>query len=205
VGRYLKILDGQAPTAEGMAASTTRDQSDQSEGTERLRSLLSLLSPPNPNEEPRATRAFVPIRLETTTDVWSDAEEERAAMVEYDGGAPRAWAEALARLDPTRPPRDMSAKRWLRFIDDCGRFLDDGWAARAAAFGWEPLHLFGCDRNRWYARLDHLGLLWRVNGGRMVELHRDRAIIELKSGARHCFRCRRLEVGRAVLAWELAQ
>jgi hypothetical protein len=198
VGRYLKILDGQATAAERVAVSATRDQSDksdQSEDAEALRSLMSLMSPPNP----------VPIRLETTTDVWSDAEEERAAMVEYDGGAPRSWAEALARLDPTRPPSDMSAKRWLRFIEDCGRFLDDGWAARAAAFGWEPLHLFGCDRERWYARLDHLGLLWRVNGGRVVELHRDRGIIELKSGARHCFRCRRLEVGRVLLAWELAR
>ncbi len=35
--------------------------------------------------------------------------EERAAIIEYDGGAPRAWAEALARLDPARPP-----------VGDCG-------------------------------------------------------------------------------------
>ena len=136
---------------------------------------------------------------------WTDAHEERAAIAEYDGGAPRAWAEALARLDPARSPSDMTAKRWQRFIDDCGRFLDGGWAARAAAFGWGPLHLFGCDRKRPFARLDHLGLLWLVNGGTVVELHRDRAIIELRSGARQSYRRRPLEVGRVVLAWELAQ
>jgi len=38
---------------------------------------------------------------------WTEAHEERAAIIEHDGGVPRAWAEALARLDPTRPPAGM--------------------------------------------------------------------------------------------------
>jgi hypothetical protein len=76
-------------------------------------------------------------------ETWTDAEEERAAIVEYDGGAPRTWAEALARLDPTKPPIDVPPQRWLRFIDDCGRFLDLGWAPKAAALGWGPLDLSG--------------------------------------------------------------
>jgi hypothetical protein len=42
-----------------------------------------------------------------TAKPWSDAEEERAAIAEYDGGAPRAWAEALARLDPNKPAGDV--------------------------------------------------------------------------------------------------
>jgi hypothetical protein len=67
---------------------------------------------------------------------WGDAHEERSAMIEVDGGAPRAWADALARLNPSNPPADVPPKRWLRFIDDCGRFVDNGWAARAAALGW---------------------------------------------------------------------
>ena len=65
---------------------------------------------------------------------WSDDEEERAAVIEYDGGAPRAWAEALARLDPNKPPGDVPPRRWLRFIDDCGRFLHGGWALGIKAF-----------------------------------------------------------------------
>ena len=132
-------------------------------------------------------------------DTWTDAQEERAAIVEYDGGAPRAWAEALARLDPNKPPGDVPPRRWLRFIDDCGRFLDGGWAARAAALGWGPLDLFGCDRERPFARVDHLGLLWLVNGGTVVELHRDRAILETERGVRQCYRRRPVEVGRVVL------
>ena len=93
--------------------------------------------------------------LGVTTAPWSDTEEERAAIIEYDGGAPRSWAEALARLDPKRPPCDMSPKRWLQFIDDCGRFIDEGWAARAEELGWGPLELFGCDRLRLLQQYRH--------------------------------------------------
>jgi hypothetical protein len=141
--------------------------------------------------------------FEPAPDTWTEAEEERAAIAEYDGGSPRAWAEALARLDPSKPPGNVPSGRWLSFIDDCGRFLDAGWAARAATFGWGPLDLFGCDRERPFARVDHMGLLWLVNGGTVVELHRDRAIIETAGGARQCYSRRPVEVGRVVLAWEL--
>ena len=137
-------------------------------------------------------------------DTWTDAEEERAAIIEYDGGAPRAWAEALARLDPSKPPSGVRPERWWRFIDDCGRFLNAGWAGQAAALGWGPFHLFGCDRKRPFARLDNMGLIWFLNGGRIIELHRDRVTIETRMGARQCYRLRPVEVGRVVLAWELA-
>jgi hypothetical protein len=138
-----------------------------------------------------------------TAKARSDAEEERTAIAEYDGGAPQAWAEALARLDANKPPGDVPPRCWLRFVDDSGRFLDGGWAVRAAAFGWGPLDLFGCDRERPFARVDHLGLLWLLNGGSVVELHRDRAILETERGAPQCYRRRPVEVGRVVLAWEL--
>ena len=144
-------------------------------------------------------------RTGSTPAAWADAEEERAAIVEYDGGAPRAWAEAMARLDLRKPPSDVPPRRWLRFIDDCGRFLDGGWAARAAEFGWGPFDLFGCDRKRPFARVDHLGLLWLLNGGTIAELHRDRAVIETPGGARQTYRRRPIEVGRLALAWELSQ
>jgi hypothetical protein len=136
-------------------------------------------------------------------DTWMDAHEERAAIVEHDGGAPRAWAEGFARLDPNNPPGDVPLRRWLRFIDDGGRFLDGGWVDTAAAFGWGPLDLFGCDRERPFARIDHLGLLWLLDGGTVLELHRDHAIIETLGGARQTYRRRPVEVGRVMLAWEL--
>lgn len=143
-------------------------------------------------------------KCEPAPTAWTNAHEERAAIIEYDGAAPRAWAEALARLDPDKPPADVPQRRWLRFIDDCGHFLDVGWAARAAALGWGPLDLFGCDRERPFARLDHMGMLWLLNGGTVVELHRDQATIETVSGVRQGYRRRPVEVGRVVLAWDMA-
>ena len=96
-------------------------------------------------------KASIVALLRPAEDDWSAEDrqvlfDERAAIIEFDGGASRTWAEALARLDPARPPCDTPAKRWLQFIDDCGRFIDDGWAPCAEALGWTPLDLFGCDR-----------------------------------------------------------
>jgi hypothetical protein len=136
-------------------------------------------------------------------DTWTDAEEERAAIIEYDGGAPRVWAEALARLDPAKPPHNVPLVRWRQFIDDCGRFLDQGWANQAEALGWGPLDLFGCDRERPFARTDHQGLLWLLDGGTMLKLHRDHAVIETLGGARQTYPRRPVEVGRVMPAWEL--
>jgi hypothetical protein len=33
--------------------------------------------------------------------------------------------------------------------------------------------VFGCDRERPFARRDHKGLLSLLNGGKIIELHRD--------------------------------
>jgi hypothetical protein len=142
--------------------------------------------------------------FDSSTDKWAETQEERAAIAEHDGGAPRAWSEALARLDPCESPGGVPPRRWLQFLDDCGHFLDQGWAQRCAALGWGPLDLFGCDRERPFGRIDHQGLLWLLDGNKIVELHRDKAIIEMKTGARQTYRRRPVEVGRVVLAWELA-
>jgi hypothetical protein len=133
---------------------------------------------------------------------WGAAEEERAVIAKYEAGIPRPWAEGLARLHPDDPPADVPPKRWQQFIDDIGRFLDD-WAGKATVLGWGPLDLFGCDRERPLARLDHAGLLWLLNGDRLVELDHHRAVIERRTGSRLVFRRRPLAVGEVALAWEL--
>jgi hypothetical protein len=133
---------------------------------------------------------------------WQTSFDERAATIEYDGGAPRAWAEALARLDPASPPRDIPPIRWLRFIDDCGRFIDDGWAARAEALGWGPLDLFGCNRDKPFARISQAGLLWLIEGRKLLALTGDTAAIATHSGGKLTYYRRQLEAG-GVLAWEM--
>jgi hypothetical protein len=90
----------------------------------------------------------------------------------------------------------------VRFIDDCARFLDDGWATRAEALGWGPFDLFGCDRIKPFARLDRAGLLWLINGGKPLALTSDTAAISTHGGGGLTFYRRQLETG-GVLAWEL--
>jgi hypothetical protein len=133
---------------------------------------------------------------------WLSSFDERAAVIEYDGGAPRSWAEALARLDPTSPPSDISPIRWLRFIDDCGPFLDEGWALRAIALGWGPLELFGCNRDKPFDRISQAGLLWLLEGQKLVALTADTAAISASRGGKLTFYRRQLESG-GVLAWDL--
>ena len=96
----------------------------------------------------------------------------------------------------------MPPRRWQRFVDDVGLFLDARSApCRGARLG--SYDLFGCDRDRPFARIDQAGLLWLLNGDRLVMLAEDAATIETTTGARQTWRRKPTEPGR-VLAWELA-
>ena len=144
-------------------------------GPYRLKLIAPTALPDNLIEQVRAAKPDLLKLLQNKTDEtlgtrtnWGELEEERAAITEFDGGARRPWAEALARLDPTNPPSDVPLARWQQFIDDCGRFFDLGWANLAEASGWGPLDLFGCDRERPLARYDHMGLLWILQGRKLL-------------------------------------
>jgi hypothetical protein len=126
--------------------------------------------------------------------VWGDGEEERAAIVEFGAGVPRAWAEGFARLHPDRPPPGVPRGRWQVFVDDAGRFLDT-WATEAAASGWTAVEVFGCDRDRPWQRLDQMGLAWLIAGGRVVSISMSAAVIQT-------FR-RKVGAPGRVLVWEL--
>jgi hypothetical protein len=134
---------------------------------------------------------------------WGDPQVERAAIVEHDGKIPPAWAEGFARLDPRRPPADAPPHRWQRFVDDVGLFVDGPFCAVAILLGWGPFDLFGCDRDRPFARIDRAGLLWLLNGDKLVELTETTATIETKTGQRQRGHRKPIEPGR-VLAWEFA-
>jgi hypothetical protein len=137
-------------------------------------------------------------------DLIRAAREAKAALREIvENGAPREWVEALARLDPAQPPADVPDGRWRRFIDDCEVFLDSGWAGRAAALGWVPLELFGCDRAKPFARVSRQGLLWLLNGRGLLALTGDIAAIAGSTGGRLTYYRRPSEPGQ-VLVWELA-
>jgi hypothetical protein len=109
---------------------------------------------------------------------------------------PSSWIDGVARLDHHRPLTDIAPHRWRQFLSDCNNFLTGGenWAGRAAELGWNAASLFGCHRARPLAHLGGAGLLWAINGGRLVELHRDWAVIELAAnGSRRVFERRRVD------------
>jgi hypothetical protein len=124
-----------------------------------------------------------------------------SAVAEPDSEAapriPSGWVEGVGHLSQRRPPPDVPPHRWRQFVADCTKFLASpgAWAERAAALGWDAMTLFGCCRHRPLDRPGGAGLLWAINGGRLVELHRDWAVVELaENGSRRVFERRRLDV-----------
>ena len=100
---------------------------------------------------------------------------------ERRGPIPIDWVQGVACLDPDRPPNDVPRHRWRQFVDDCKNFLSspEKWAERAAGLGWDAMALFGCAPKRPLDYLGSAGLVWAINGGRLLELHRDWAVIDV--------------------------
>jgi hypothetical protein len=61
--------------------------------------------------------------------------------------------------------------------------------------------LFGCHRDRPGAHLGAGGLIWAIDGGRLVKLHSDWAVIELVTGSERVFTRRRLDAAKFMLPW----
>jgi hypothetical protein len=156
-----------------------------------------------------ATKRGDPSDAETSTDGFGlaisswGAKQERDPIVKFEGIIPSAWAEGFGRLRPDRPPGDVPARRWLRFIDDVGLFLNSPFCVTATALGWGPYDLFGCDRDRPFARIDQLGLLWLLDGGRLLALTANTATIKTSNGSTLTYRRRVGNESSKVLAWEL--
>jgi hypothetical protein len=117
---------------------------------------------------------------------------------------PSGWIEGVARLSQRGPPPDIPPHRWRQFLTDCTKFLASPgeWAERAAALGWDAVALFGCRRHRPLVHRGSAGLFWAINGGRLVELHRDWAVFEMaENGSRRIFERRRVDAANVRLPW----
>jgi len=117
---------------------------------------------------------------------------------------PPEWTEGIASLEYQSPPPDVPAHRWHQFVDDCTKFVSssENWAERAAALGWDTVALFGCRRSRPLLHLGDAGLLWAINGGRLVEVHRHWATFELAfNGSRRTYDRRRVDPAKVILPW----
>ena len=110
----------------------------------------------------------------------------------------------VARLDPDRPPNDVPRHRWRQFVDDCKRFLSssENWAERADQLRWDAMALFGCAPHRPLDYSGSAGLLWAMNGGRLLELHRDWAVIDVPvTRSQRIFSRRSVDAEKIALPW----
>jgi len=123
-------------------------------------------------------------------------------VVEDGVCVPQCRTKTLPEIDVALPPADVPLRRWRQLIDDIGRFIDCGFAKKAAALGWTELDLFGCDQEKPFARIDRQGLCWLIAGNRVIGLSENEAIIETWTGARQTWHRKRSEPDR-VLPWEL--
>jgi hypothetical protein len=190
MGRYLDLIrDPGASATTEPAKCDISDRSDQShaevEPLERTKagtldwSLMSLMSHPKADD----------FSLQTELSAERDSR---------DLGA---WRRGVRRLDIDWPPEGVPCDRWRTFVAAAARFLAGPFAERASALGWTALDLFGCDDNRPPSRLDQAGLIWLLNGERLVALTAETAVIQTGTGTRHTYR--RPRQPRRVLAWEL--
>jgi hypothetical protein len=163
------------------------------------------------DQQPAQTQsdgADLPVTEAVVSEIHVEAAKEVSAKVGIDIAAvesrvPVGWTMGVAALGRRSPPTDVQPHRWECFVDDCVRFLaaEENGAERAATLGWDELSLFAA-RTR---PLDHqgsAGLLWHVNGGRIVELHRDWAVIErAEDRSRRVYHRRRPDPRNVTLPW----
>jgi hypothetical protein len=83
-------------------------------------------------------------------------------------------------------------------------FLNSPEAERAARLGWRTIELFGCKPIYPLSYLGEAGLLWHVNGGRIVQLHRDWAVIDVPvNRSQRTFSRRDVDPDKITLPWHL--
>ncbi|MBP2229646.1 hypothetical protein J2847_002945 [Azospirillum agricola] len=97
----------------------------------------------------------------------SDDFEERAAMMEFEAGLPRAWAESLARLATANKPGAYLPERWAVIVGDAHRLIA-GHVARFVSFGWEPA--------------DVKELIPRLDGREIVSVSMDHVAVRMPAG-----------------------
>jgi hypothetical protein len=138
----------------------------------------------------------LPSEGSTKTDLPTSRERRSAIPID--------WVQGVAYLDPDRPPNDVPRHRWRQFVEDCNKFLrpSENWAERAAGLGWDAMALFGCAPKRPLDYSGSAGLLWAIGGGRLVELHRDWAVIDLPvNRSQRIFYRRNVDPAKITLPW----
>jgi hypothetical protein len=149
--------------------------------------------------------AFLRPPSRETADAAQDADDldERAALIEYGAGVLRAWAEGYAALCAMPAPAGFSPERWQRIVVAAGKFLDR-WAAKAIAYGWSDLDVFGCDSAAPDRRFDCMGLVLLLDRWEVSGVDEAGADLVTETGAPLRYRRRPLP-GHTVSLWQLVK
>jgi hypothetical protein len=129
--------------------------------------------------------------------------DERAALIEYGAGVPRAWAEGFAALSTMPAPTGFSSARWQRIVDAAGGFLDR-WASKAIECGWSDIDVFGCDADAPDRRFDCMGLVLLLDRVEVVSIDPAGADLRFPDGVMQRYRRRPLPT-HTISLWELAR
>ena len=79
-----------------------------------------------------------------------------------------AWDKGVASLDLGRALGGYAPDRWVRIVGDCDIVIAD-FGKSAAALGWSAVDLFGFPEGG-AAGINLGGLVWRLNGGRLIAM-----------------------------------
>jgi hypothetical protein len=159
-------------------------------------SLTKLTEAPFVSSVSSAGRAFPAIKVAE----W----EERAALVEYDGGAPRQLAEVFVEFETCPPPPGIEPGRWHGAQEVFVGLLASGIAAKALGLGWDAREIIGVCRSLPRDSPSRAGLIWSVKSGDTIPDVRRSGCIIAYSKIRHIWRRAPLAAD-LVLPWELGR
>jgi hypothetical protein len=132
--------------------------------------------------------------------------QERAALVEYDGGIPRRLAEVFAQLEICPPPPGIEPRRWHGAQEAFAGLLASGVAAKALGLGWDVRELIGVQRARPHDTPNRAGLIFSMKPGDTVPDVRRSGCIIAYGNVRHIWKRTPLPSdGSICLPWELVQ
>ncbi|EAQ36922.1 hypothetical protein NB311A_07228 [Nitrobacter sp. Nb-311A] len=114
------------------------------------------------------------------TSVTNNFEQGQAASAA--GASASDWHAILAGLKGRQGPDWMMPDRWEMLLRDAERFLDR-WSSTGHAMGWTALDLFGVHPTQPARRVDVMGLLLLLQGGEVIALTAEGALIRRPSGA----------------------
>jgi hypothetical protein len=152
------------------------------------------------------------------TDLIDHLQRARQSRLEQPAAAPPGvaasppneavaiWADGVARLASTLPPRAYPEQAWQQLIVDAGRFLDC-WGQQAVALGWPGWELFGCHKRAPWGRIQGMGLVLLLHGDQLAALTMTEAVIRTRTSAHQTYRRKPadpLHPAERCLVWELS-